>query len=141
MVPVEYLSDLSDMRPDMSAIEDLADEHDCTGLYTFTFDTLERASTLHARMFAPGAGVPEDPVTGTASGACGAYLDQFGAFDPTPERMQFEQGFFVDRGGYAVVEASEATAEGVVRVGGEAVVALDGDLAVPEPDDDDILEA
>jgi PhzF family phenazine biosynthesis protein len=141
MVPVEYLSDLSDMTPDMDAIEQLADEHDCTGLYTFTFDTLERASTLHARMFAPGAGVPEDPVTGTASGACGAYLDQFGAFDPTPERMQFEQGFFVDRGGYAVVEASEATAEGVVRVGGEAVVALDGDLAVPEPDDDDILEA
>jgi PhzF family phenazine biosynthesis protein len=141
MVPLEYLSDLSDMTPDMDAIEALAEEHDCAGVYTFTFDTLERASTLHARMFAPGAGVPEDPVTGTASGACGAYLDRFGALDPTPERMQFEQGFFVDRGGYAVVEASAATSEGVVRVGGEAVVTLEGDLAVPERGDDDILEA
>ncbi|WP_255196993.1 PhzF family phenazine biosynthesis protein [Halorarius litoreus] len=141
VAPVEYLSDLSEMDPDMAAIEALTDEYDCAGIYTFTFDTLERASTLHARMFAPGAGVPEDPVTGTAAGACGAYLDRFGAFDPTPQKMQVEQGFFIDRGGYVVVEASDATTEGLVRVGGEAVVTLDGDLAVPASDDDDILEA
>lgn len=141
MVPVEYLSDLSEMRPDMAAIEELTDEHDCTGVYAFTFDTLDRESTLHARMFAPGIGVPEDPVTGTASGACGAYLDRYGAFDPTPAEMVFEQGFFVDRGGYVRVRASDATADGLVRVGGEAVVALDGELAVPAGDDDDIIEA
>ncbi|WP_255150696.1 PhzF family phenazine biosynthesis protein [Halorarius halobius] len=141
MVPVEYLSDLSEMTPDMAAIEQLADAHDCTGLFAFTFDTLERASTLHARMFAPGAGVPEDPVTGTASGACGAYLAHYAALDPVPERMQFEQGFFLDRGGYALVEAGAATTEGVVRVGGEATVTLDGDLVVPDDEDDDIVEA
>jgi PhzF family phenazine biosynthesis protein len=141
MIPVEYLSDLSAMDPDTTAIADLTDAHDCAGVYAFTFDTLERESTLHARMFAPGAGVPEDPVTGTASGACGAYLDRFGAFDPTPEEMLFEQGHFLDRDGRVRVEASEATTEGLVRVGGEAVVALDGDLVVPAPDDDDILEA
>lgn len=141
MFPVEYLSDLSDMEPDMGAIADLSEEHDCAGVFVFSFDTLESESTLHARMFAPGAGVPEDPVTGTASGACGAYLDRFGAFDPTPAEMVFEQGFFVDRGGLARVRASGATAEGIVQVGGEAVVALDGELRVPPADEDEIIEA
>jgi trans-2,3-dihydro-3-hydroxyanthranilate isomerase len=141
MIPVEYLADLSEMDPDMTAIEALSEEHDCAGVYAFTFDTLDAESTLHARMFAPGAGVPEDPVTGTASGACGAYLDRFGALDPTPERMRFEQGHFMDRDGIVHVEASDATTEGRVRVGGEAVVALDGAVAVPEPESDDIIEA
>jgi PhzF family phenazine biosynthesis protein len=141
MIPVEYLADLSEMEPDMAAIEALSDEYDCAGVYAFTFDTLDAESTLHARMFAPGAGVPEDPVTGTASGACGAYLDRFGALDPTPERMRFEQGHFVDRPGLVHVDASDATAEGRVRVGGEAVVALDGEIRVPAAEDDDIIEA
>jgi PhzF family phenazine biosynthesis protein len=141
IVPVEYFSDLSEMDPDTDAIERLTDEHDCTGLYTFTFDTLEAESTLHARMFAPGAGVSEDPVTGTASGACGAYLDRFGAFDPTPREMRFEQGHFLDRAGVVRVEASEATTEGVVRVGGSAAIAFDGELAIPEREADDVVEA
>ena len=141
MIPVEYLADLSGMEPDMAAIEALTDEHDCAGVYAFTFDTLDAESTLHARMFAPGAGVPEDPVTGTASGACGAYLDRFGALDPTPETMLFEQGHFVDRDGLVRVDASDATTAGRVRVGGEAVVALDGEIAVPSVEEDDIIEA
>jgi trans-2,3-dihydro-3-hydroxyanthranilate isomerase len=141
MVPVEYLSDLSGMEPDLTAIERLADDNDCTGVYVFSFDTLEAESTLHARMFAPGAGVPEDPVTGTASGACGAYLDRFGAFDPTPEEMRFEQGHFLDRDGLVRVDASAATTTGRVRVGGTAAVALDGEVCVPEQGSDDILEA
>ncbi|MFC7177214.1 PhzF family phenazine biosynthesis protein [Halosegnis marinus] len=141
MVPVEYLSDLSGMAPDTDAIAALADEHDCAGLYAFTFDTLESESTLHGRCFVPGLGIDEDPVTGTASGACGAYLDRFGAFDPTPEVMTFEQGHFLDRDGLVRVAASRATTEGVVRVGGTASVALDGEVAIPDFESDDIVEA
>ncbi len=141
MVPVNFLEHVSGMAPDMDALADLADDHDCTGVYAFTFDALEGASTLHARMFAPGAGVPEDPVTGTAAGACGAYIDRSGAFDETPAEMVFEQGDFVGRPGRVRVRASEATVEGVVEVGGRAVTSLDGSLVVPEAGEDDIIEA
>ncbi|MFB6117055.1 PhzF family phenazine biosynthesis protein [Halosegnis sp.] len=141
MVPVEYLSDLSGIDTDGDAVVDLAAEFDCTGVYAFTFDTLGSESTLHARMFAPGAGVPEDPVTGTASGACGAYLDRFGAFDPTPAEMRFEQGHFLDRPGLVHVEASRAMTDGEIRVGGTAAVALDGTVRVPADDGEEILEA
>lgn len=138
VVPATYLSDLSDADPDMAAIEDISEEFDAAGIYLFTFDALDSESTLHARMFAPAAGVPEDPVTGTASGAAGAYLRRFGAFDgDLPDEMVFEQGHFVDRPGTVRVSVGDT-----VRVGGDGVVSLEGDLSVPPEDDaDDILEA
>ena len=108
------------------------------GVYAFTFDALDADSTLHGRMFAPKEGVPEDPVTGTASGAAGAYVREYDAFDSVPEEMVFEQGHFVDRPGRVRVRAADG---GAPTVGGTAVETLDGDLAVPEADDDDILEA
>jgi trans-2,3-dihydro-3-hydroxyanthranilate isomerase len=143
IVPVNFLEHLGGAAPDMDAVEALAAEHGATGVYAFTFDALEAASTLHARMWAPGAGVPEDPVTGTASGACGAYLHAVDAFDDPPREMRFEQGHFVDRPGIVRVEVgSGGDGDGDdVRVGGRAVTALDGSLVVPPADDDEILEA
>ncbi|WP_436343017.1 PhzF family phenazine biosynthesis protein [Natronorubrum sp. FCH18a] len=137
IVPITYLSDLGSADPDMHAIEDLTEEFDATGIYLFTFDALDRESTLHGRMFAPGAGVPEDPVTGTASGSVSAYLDRFGAFDDDfPDELRLEQGHYVDRPGLV-----RARVDGSVRVGGRGVSVLDGSLAVPEDDEDEILEA
>ncbi|ERH01412.1 MAG: phenazine biosynthesis protein PhzF family [Halonotius sp. J07HN6] len=142
IVPVNFLEALSGVRPDLQAIEALTDEYDATGIYAFTFDTLESESTLHARMFAPGAGVDEDPVTGTASGACGAYLDSYEAFDSMPDDLRFEQGHFVDRGGIVHVDISvDDRGRKQVSVGGEASVALDGTLQVPDIEDDEIIEA
>jgi len=137
IVPVNFLEHLGSADPDMDAVAALAADHGATGVYAFTFDALEAESTLHARMWAPGAGVPEDPVTGTASGACGAYLHAVDAFDDPPAEMRFEQGHFVDRPGLVRVAVDGDD----VRVGGRAVTALDGTLAVPSADDDDILEA
>ncbi|SER70390.1 PhzF family phenazine biosynthesis protein [Natrinema salaciae] len=137
IVPITYLSDVGNAEPDMAAIDALADDVDAAGVYLFTFDALERDSTLHGRMFAPGAGVPEDPVTGTASGAVCAYLDRFGAFDDDlPEELRLEQGHYVDRPGIVRVRLDDA-----VRVGGRGVTALDGSIVVPEADEDEILEA
>ena len=133
-VPVEYFSHLSGMEPDMGAIERLCEAHDVTGIYAFTFDTLEGDSTLHGRMFAPSAGVKEDPVTGTASGAVGAYLDRVGALDETAA-MTFEQGHFLDRPGTVSVSIGAT-----VRVGGRAVTTLEGTIVVPESDEDEIIE-
>ncbi|RBI58855.1 PhzF family phenazine biosynthesis protein [halophilic archaeon] len=153
VVPVNFLEHLGNADPDAAAVEELCEAVDAVGVYAFSFDALDGDSTLHGRMFAPLAGVPEDPVTGTASGATGAYLRRFEAFDEpeagpatddatgetgsVPEEMRFEQGHFVDRPGHVRVRVGDE-----VRVGGRAVTALEGSLVVPEADDDDdILEA
>lgn len=142
VLPVNFLEHLSGMDPNMDAVEQLAADHDAEGVYVFTFDAIGRGTaqdtTLHARTFVPGLGIDEDPVTGTASGAAGAYLDQFAAFDGEfPERMTFEQGHFLDRPGYVGVRVDGST----VQVGGDSVVSLDGRLTVPADEDDGIIEA
>ncbi|PSQ34117.1 PhzF family phenazine biosynthesis protein [Halobacteriales archaeon SW_12_69_24] len=138
VVPVNFLEAISGLSPDMAAVEALTDEFEVTGVYAFSFDTLDAESTLHGRMFAPGAGVDEDPVTGTASGAVGAYLRGIEAFDgELPEEMTFEQGHFVDRPGHVRVRARSDP----VEVGGRAVTALDGSIVVPAAEDDEIIEA
>ena len=138
VVPVNFLAALSGADPDFGAIEALTDEFDVTGLYAFTFDALEGDSTLHGRMFAPGIGIDEDPATGTAAGAVGAYLRDVEAFEgELPEEMVFEQGHFVDRPGRVRVRARADP----VAVGGRAVTALDGTIAVPDTGDDEIIEA
>ena len=137
VVPLNFLEHLSSAAPDYPALETLAEEYDAAGVYAFTFDALEGDSTLHARAFAPGLGIREDPVTGTAAGACGAYLREVSAFDgELPEEMVFEQGHFVDRPGRIRVQVGAE-----VRVGGRAVTSLDGRLTVPPEEDDDIIEA
>lgn len=151
VVPIGFLSDLGAASPDDESIETLATSVDAAGVYAFTFDTLEAASTVHGRAFVPGAGVPEDPVTGTASGATAAYLRHVGAFegggtapgssdvsvpDQVPDELVFEQGDFVDRPGRVRVRLGEP-----IRVGGTATTVLDGELVVPDPTEEDILEA
>lgn len=136
IVPVTFLELLGDATPDMDAIEDLADRFDASGVYAFTFDTIGPDSTLHGRCFLPGAGVPEDPVTGTASGAAAGYLRTVDAFESLPEEMLFEQGHFLDRPGHVHVQARDE-----IRVGGSAVTTLDGTLMIPAEDSDEILDA
>lgn len=136
-VPINYLEHLSGMDPNMNAIAEISEAEDVAGVYAFTFDTLDGESTVHARSFAPAAGVPEDPVTGTAGGACGALLRHHGAIDEEIHPVVVEQGHFLDRPGRLRV----ATDGEAVRIGGTAVTTLVGDLVVPEIEDDDIVEA
>lgn len=135
VVPVSFLEHLGQADPDQAAVETLCEDVGATGVYAFSFDTIQRKSTLHGRAFVPLAGVPEDPVTGTASGAVGAYLRQFDAFDGLPDELVFEQGHFVDRPGRVRVRAS-----GQPTVGGRAVTALDGTITVPDASEDEIIE-
>jgi PhzF family phenazine biosynthesis protein len=137
VVPVNFLEALSGLDPSPEAIAELSAELDVTGVYAFTFDTLEGESTLHGRMFAPAVGIEEDPVTGTASGAVAAYLRDVGAFDgELPAELVLEQGHFVDRPGRVRVRARTDP----IAVGGRAVTAFDGTISVPEFGDDEIIE-
>ncbi len=138
VVPVNFLSAVSTADPDFDAITALTNEFDVTGVYAFTFDTLSGDSTLHGRMFAPAVGVTEDPVTGTASGAVGAYLREVDAFEgEIPDEMVFEQGHFVDRPGRVRVRARTDP----VSIGGRAVTAVDGSIVVPERSSGEIIDA
>ena len=81
-------------------------------------------STVHVRMFAPLLGVPEDPATGSANGALGAYLVHHRAVpvtEPTTHIVS-EQGAEINRPSTLYVEVDSVGEEvAAVRVGGQVV--------------------
>ena len=135
LVPVAFLANLLDSSPDRETLSALLTETETSRVCAFTFDTLGRRSDLHVRTFDPAASDCERPACGVAVAACGRYLEHYGAFDDETERLRAESGHALDRPGTVVTTLDPAP-----RVGGTALTALDGTIAVPDAPDDDIIE-
>ena len=98
--------------------------------YVFTFETVGKGAHVHARAFSPLDGIREDPATGSAAGACGAYLAANGRLPATP--FVIEQGLEMRHA--SVIEVSveaEGTVPKVVRVGGRVTPLIRGTLRLP----------
>lgn len=74
MVPVESLAVINRLSPNMSRLAELSQRISCNGFFPFTVVETTVGLRTHGRMFAPGIGIDEDPVTGNANGPAGAYL-------------------------------------------------------------------
>lgn len=90
--------------------------------------------TVDCRMFAPRLGVPEDPATGSAAGALGAYLVRHGQVPVTDgeARVTVQQGAEIGRPSRISVRVrcDDAGAIAEVRVGGAAVRVITGDVTL-----------
>jgi|Deesub1362B_J571_1020462.scaffolds.fasta_scaffold09798_1 trans-2,3-dihydro-3-hydroxyanthranilate isomerase len=129
MVLVRSLRVLERLRPRGDFIVHLGEEADFFSVHVFCLEAYGNAH-VHARHFAPGAGVPEDPVTGSASGAMGAYLVRYGFL--SGHLFIAEQGHIMGRPGTVQVEIVRRGKEIItVRVGGTAVTTLEGELFIP----------
>ncbi|HTS02530.1 MAG TPA: PhzF family phenazine biosynthesis protein [Thermoanaerobaculia bacterium] len=131
MVPLASVSAVSSAIADTRLLSDLEKELSVLGLFFFAFD----GPRLRARMFAPGAGVPEDPATGSAAGPVGVYLALHGA---VPGGVAGGRGRFAIDQGVEMGRPSEldvtVLVEGGrpagVRVEGSAVLVMRGELDV-----------
>ena len=72
VVPLADVKQLHDLRPNWSALWDLCDRFQTTGVYAFCRGA--HPDSFHARQFPVRAGYPEDAATGLAAGALGAHL-------------------------------------------------------------------
>lgn len=130
IVPVRTLTAVRSIEPDASAITDLCIRFGVNGLMAFTTVTVEPSATVHARMFAPSIGILEDPATGSASGALGAYLVQNGVVDVAPTiDIVVEQGYEIERPSQILVRVeSDDDMIQTVKVGGQCVMVVEGTL-------------
>ena len=133
-VPIRSLADLRDCRIDSTLLADIYQRHGATGCHAFTRETMEvGAARAHARFFAPADNIPEDPATGSACGALGAYLVHHGGLntEPVDGRYKFviEQGDFIHRPSRInlVVKGTAGNVE-EVKVGGPAVLVARGEV-------------
>jgi trans-2,3-dihydro-3-hydroxyanthranilate isomerase len=132
MVPVRSLAEVRSLdaaRLDMIALNRAFETVGSKHVLVFTFETEQPESTVHVRMFAPADGVPEDPATGSANGALGAYLVHHRAVPVTGRtvRIVSEQGSELGRPSKLYIEADVENGEPVtVRVGGQVVPVVQG---------------
>jgi len=132
MVPVRSLDEVQKLSAD--ALNVAALNRACRAVGTecvmvFTLETERPEATVHVRMFAPLLGVPEDPATGSANGALGAYLVRHQVVpvgEPTTHILS-EQGAEMSRPSTLHVEVDHQDEEiTVVRVGGQVVPVIEG---------------
>jgi trans-2,3-dihydro-3-hydroxyanthranilate isomerase len=130
IVPVRTLTAVRSIDPDSTAIVEVCGRLGVNGIMVFTTITVEDHSTVHARMFAPAIGILEDPATGSASGAMGAYLVHNGLVEVGPlTEVIIEQGYEIERPSRILVQVeSEDDAIQSVKVGGQVVMVVEGTL-------------
>jgi trans-2,3-dihydro-3-hydroxyanthranilate isomerase len=133
-VPIRSLSDLRQCRVNAALLGEIYLRAGATGCHAFTRETIEvGAARAHARFFAPADNIAEDPATGSASGALGAYLIHHNAItvEPVDGKFNFviEQGDFIHRPSRINIEiAGKPGAVEQVRVGGPSVVVANGEV-------------
>lgn len=89
-------------------------------------------AVMHARMFAPNLGVPEDPATGSAAAAFGGYLSWRSDIKDGMLKCLVHQGVEMGRPSKLFVETDVSGGEvTAVRVGGASVLVASGELHVP----------
>jgi trans-2,3-dihydro-3-hydroxyanthranilate isomerase len=128
------LDALAAARPVVSAFEKAGAAHWHRGDRFSTYLYVRNGSDtnrLRARMFAPLSNIPEDPATGSAAAALGAYL---GSLDPNQDARNttaIEQGVEMGRRSLIDVEVRKLHgAVDTVRVGGRCAPVMQGRIAV-----------
>ncbi|KGF68609.1 phenazine biosynthesis protein PhzF [Hoeflea sp. BAL378] len=99
--------------------------------YVYCRGGVNHAASFHARMFAPGEGVIEDPATGSAAAALSGAIHHFDGLLEGNHPLVIEQG--VEMGRPSLIHLHiDCTAQEIshVRIGGEAVRIATGTLLV-----------
>jgi trans-2,3-dihydro-3-hydroxyanthranilate isomerase len=132
MAPVRSLAEVQSLSPgrlNVAALNQACHDVGTECVMVFTCETERPEATVHVRLFAPLLGVPEDPATGSANGALGAYLVHHRAVSVTrpTTHLLSEQGAELGRPSTLYVEVDlEDDKVTAVRVGGQVVLVAEG---------------
>jgi len=120
MLPLRGREDLRRIRPQAQDLSRLLADRDSHLVYAFA----EEEGRIFARgFFSSGSAAFEDPATGSAAGALGAYLWKHRSIDAP---LEVHQGVEMGRASKILVKVSS---DGdVVKVGGSAVIIAEGEL-------------
>lgn len=81
VIPLKSVDTLNKLEPNFEYLWRLCDEFNTTGFYPFAIEQKSK-QCVQARQFPKRAGYDEDPATGVAASALGAYLTEHKVFYP-----------------------------------------------------------
>jgi trans-2,3-dihydro-3-hydroxyanthranilate isomerase len=130
-VPVRDIDAVQKARVRMDAWDATLKGAWASEVFVFARGGERPGSDFHARMFAPGLNVPEDPATGSANAALAGYLAPRDARKNGLLAWRVEQGFEMGRPSILDVEADvvDGALTGV-RVGGASVMVSEGMMSI-----------
>lgn len=134
LLPARSLQSVRSLAPEMTRLGAIAEARGLRGICVTTFETVEPTSVCHSRFFAPHYGIPEDPVSGSVHASLAVLLWEAGVLPRQDgvHRLRAEQGDECGRPGRLALELTIADrAPMAVRVGGQAVTVLRGELLLP----------
>jgi trans-2,3-dihydro-3-hydroxyanthranilate isomerase len=124
-VPIVSLAAIARCRPDLAKFD--AAFGAGAAVYVFCNETAEAGHHFHARMFAPGMGVPEDPATGSAAAAFAGVLAR--RLSDGTHTITIEQGYEMGRPSLIHLTAEVAAGRLVsASIGGDAVIVTEGTI-------------
>jgi trans-2,3-dihydro-3-hydroxyanthranilate isomerase len=122
-VPIASLSAMARCRLDLAKFDAAFGAGGAA--YAFCNETAESGHHFHARMFAPGMGVPEDPATGSAAAAFAGVLAR--RLRDGTHVLVIEQGYEMGRPSLIRLTAEVAAGRLVsASIGGNAVIVTEG---------------
>ncbi|KJF46623.1 MULTISPECIES: PhzF family phenazine biosynthesis protein [Bacillus] len=126
LVPLKHQHDIDQAAPNLAALGKMNKEQDITTTHLYTFQSTKDCD-LYTRDFAPGIGIPEDPVTGAANGALAGYLYLEGII-PQQEttHLRIAQGDAIGRPGLLRITVIPNETKPVIKVAGAAVITIRG---------------
>jgi PhzF family phenazine biosynthesis protein len=98
-VPLRGRKKLWSLSPDQQQLRTACREARLLGVCLFTLQTVEEGSAVHSRFFAPAVGIDEDPVTGSANGPLGVYLQTYAERDVLHRRGRVKMRLSIGRSG------------------------------------------
>lgn len=128
-VPVKDLDAVRRAAPDLAQFAATFAAPDRSAVFVFTDSAAEPGHDFHARMFAPGLGIVEDPATGSAAAAFAGVLTRFGGRKDGTHEVSIEQGY--EMGRPSVIHLGLTLATGALTaasVSGDAVVVAEGTI-------------
>jgi trans-2,3-dihydro-3-hydroxyanthranilate isomerase len=127
--PLKSLDAVRRAQPDLARFAaDLTGRAHRAG-FVFSDEAAEPGHQIHARMFAPSYGVPEDPATGSAAAAFAGVVARFAGRADGSHSIAIEQGY--EMGRPSVIDLTVTLAAGKLTggsVGGGAVVVSEGTI-------------
>lgn len=128
-IPVRSLAAIARARPDPGRFEQVFAIDGRAVAYLYCGEVAEPGHDFHARMFAPGLGVPEDPATGSAAASFAGLLAARGRLADGEHRVGIEQGY--EMGRPSVIDVALSIRGGrlaAASIGGGAVVVSEGTI-------------
>lgn len=118
----------------------LSHAYGATGIYVYHLDA--KSNVVNARMFAPAAGIPEDPATGSATALLASQLNGEGQLSHGNNTYTLMQGYDMSRPSdlqldieFDASDNAPAKGNGIlsVKVAGSSVPISSGHMRIPEP--------